>query len=161
MPNEYMTQFVHSPWTMIPSTGLHLSIRLSMKHRLFIEALMFHSTTVKVRICVNSEYRFYTQFMLSHCPFHVSAVSFKQTLWCVGNIDWMSVDIHLSVLSIFSLPLRNYTEWSPSSDADSRSFVYNILRLLSKAQSRKTIVFWDVMLYNVSDRSKRSSILQI
>jgi len=44
MPNGCMTQFVHSTWTMIPSTGLNLYIHLPMKHRLFTEALMFHST---------------------------------------------------------------------------------------------------------------------
>jgi len=62
MPNGYMTQFVNSKWTMIPSTGLNLSIHLSMTHRLFIEALMFHSTTVKVRrTCDKIEYGVYTQ----------------------------------------------------------------------------------------------------
>ena len=100
-------------------------------------------------------------FMLSHGPFHVSAVSFKQMLQCVGNIDWMSVDIHLSVSAVFSLPLRNCREWSPSSDHESRSVVYNILEILWKIQCRKTIVFWDLMLYNVSDTLKGSSSLKI
>jgi len=91
-------------------------------------------------------------FMLSHCPFHVSAVSFKQMLRCVGNIDWMSVGIHLGASAVFSLTLRNQMELSPSSHADNRSVVYNILELLWKVQCRKTTVFGDVVLYNVSDR---------
>jgi hypothetical protein len=67
-----MTQFLHSTWTMIPSTGLNVSIHLSMKHRLSIEALMFHSTTVKVRICVNSEYRqiLHTEYPVFRSCFH-------------------------------------------------------------------------------------------
>jgi len=51
-------------------------------------------------------------------------------------------------------------EWSPSSNSDIRSVVYNILELLWKVHCGKTIVFWDVMLYNVSERLKRKSILK-
>ena len=75
-------------------------------------------------------------FMLSHCPFHASAVSLNQMLQCVRNIDGVSVDIHLRVSPVFSLTLRNSMEWSPSSDADSRSVVNHILKLLWKVQCR-------------------------
>jgi hypothetical protein len=75
-----MTQFVHSTWTMIPSTGLNLSIHISMKHRLFIEALMFHSTTVKVRTCDKIEYGVYTQNIVSSV--HAFTLSFS-CLSCV------------------------------------------------------------------------------
>jgi len=51
-----------------------------MKHCLFIEALMFHSTTVKVRTCDKIEYGVYTQNIVSSV--HAFTLSFS-CLSCV------------------------------------------------------------------------------
>jgi hypothetical protein len=107
--NGYITRFVHNMSTVIPSIGLNLSKHVCMKHRLFIEAPMFQSTMVKLCTCCKSECGLYTRniasvpFKLSHCPFHTLTVSFKQMLRCVGNIDSMSFDIHLSISSVLSI----------------------------------------------------------